>query len=286
MRPRTFFELVRVPNVFRAPADVLMGIAVGGAPFRPALVLLLLASACAYMGGMALNDFFDAPRDARERPTRPIPSGRIARVSAGVVGGALLAASLALAAAVDVVALGVASALVAAILLYDGVLKASVLGPPMMGACRFFNALLGVSTGTLDGGTVVPALLLFFYVLVLTLVSRFEVVGARALVPRLGAAGLGLATGAAVGWARTTGGTTVLGIGSAILLVAWLAPAFRAAIQEASPPRIIACIKVSVLGIILFDGIFVGAARGAGWLAVTLVLFVPAFVLGRTFASA
>jgi 4-hydroxybenzoate polyprenyltransferase len=175
---------------------------------------------------------------------------------------------------------------VVAILLYDGVLKATVLGPPMMGACRFFNALLGASTGTLDSGTVVPALLLFFYVLVLTLVSRFEVAGSRTLVPRLGAAGLGLVTVAAVGWASTTGGGTVLGVVSALLLVAWLAPAFRAAMQEASPPRIIACIKVSVLGIILFDGIFTGAARGAGWLVVTLLLFVPAFVLGRTFASA
>jgi 4-hydroxybenzoate polyprenyltransferase len=286
MRLRTFFELVRVPNVFTAPADVLMGIAVSGARFRPAFGLLLLASACAYMGGMALNDYFDAALDARERPSRPIPSGRLSRRSAGAVGFLLLAGSVALAATVDTVALTIAAALAASILLYDGVLKATALGPPMMGACRFFNVLLGVGTGMLDAATVAPALLLFCYVLVLTLVSRFEVVGARARVPRLGAAGLATVTAAAVGWALAVGRAPALGLVSALLLVVWLAPTFRAAMEEASPARVIACIKVSVLGIILFDGIFAGAARGAGWLVGTLALFVPAWVLGRTFASA
>jgi 4-hydroxybenzoate polyprenyltransferase len=284
MSLRVVLELVRVPNVFTAPADVLMGIAVAGAPLRPELALLLLASACAYMGGMALNDFFDAPLDASERPGRPIPSGRLARGAAGAIGGVLLAACLALALATGVVV--VASALVASILLYDGVLKATPLGPVVMGSCRFFNVLLGASTGMLDAGAVVPAVLLFLYVVVVTLVSRFEVVGARAAVPRLGAAGLAVLTAAAVGWALAAGHVPALGMLAALLLLAWLAPAFLAAMREASPGRIIACIKVSVLGIILFDAIFVGAARGAAWMAATLLLFVPAWVLGQTFGSA
>lgn len=286
MTLRVLLELVRVPNVFTAPADVLMGSAVAGAAVRPELGLLLLSSACAYMGGMALNDFFDASLDARERPARPIPSGRLSRRSAGTVGAVLLAACLGLALAVGVVALGVATALVASILLYDGVLKATPLGPVVMGACRFCNALLGASAGTLDAGSVLPAVLLFLYVVVLTLVSRFEVVGARAVVPRLGATGLGVVTAAAVTWALTMGRAPVPGILAALLLVVWLAPAFLAAMRDASPARIIACIKVSVLGIILFDAIFAGAARGAGWLVATLVLFVPAWVLGQNFGSA
>lgn len=286
MRLRTALELVRVPNVFTAPADVLMGIAVGGAPFRPGFLLLLLASACAYMGGMALNDFFDAALDARERPGRPIPSGRMSRRSAGTAGGVLLGACLALALPVGLVAFAVAGALVASILLYDGALKATPLGPPVMGACRFFNALLGASTGTLDAGSVAPALLLFLYVLVLTLVSRFEVVGARTMVPRRGAVGLGAVIAAAVGCAVAIGRAPALGIVAAVLLVAWLAPAFVAAMRQASPPHIIACIKTTVLGIILFDAIFAGAARGGAWLVATLALFVPAWVLGRSFGSA
>ena len=78
-RLRSLLELVRLPNVFTAPADVVMGMAVSGAPLSPANALLLLASASAYAGGMALNDAFDAPLDAVERPERPIPSGRLAR---------------------------------------------------------------------------------------------------------------------------------------------------------------------------------------------------------------
>ena len=41
---------------------------------------------CLYAAGMVLNDAFDAELDARERPERPIPSGRISRSRHGVLG--------------------------------------------------------------------------------------------------------------------------------------------------------------------------------------------------------
>src|SRR2546425_895448 len=70
----SLFELVRLPNIFTAPPDVAMGLAVSGAALTSSAATLLLASACAYAGGMALNDACDATLDARERPERPIPS--------------------------------------------------------------------------------------------------------------------------------------------------------------------------------------------------------------------
>ena len=64
-------------------ADILCGFLVGaaisgaGEPNWFVLPWLLLSSAGLYLGGMVLNDVFDARLDAVERPERPIPSGRV-----------------------------------------------------------------------------------------------------------------------------------------------------------------------------------------------------------------
>ncbi len=68
---RAYLELVRVPNVFTAMADILLGFLFthrGLEPFGP-FVLLLAASSMLYLSGMVLNDYFDREQDARERPT-------------------------------------------------------------------------------------------------------------------------------------------------------------------------------------------------------------------------
>ena len=95
-----YLQLVRLPNVFTALADVAMGFFVTQgivelASLEPVqivrLTLLCVASACLYLAGMALNDAFDADIDREERPERPIPSGRVslsgARTGIWSVGG-------------------------------------------------------------------------------------------------------------------------------------------------------------------------------------------------------
>src|SRR6476660_3397733 len=79
-RVRAYLELIRAPAVFTALADVMLGFFFAYRPtlFDPQLpptppwallVILLGASALLYTAGMALNDFFDAQVDARERPS-------------------------------------------------------------------------------------------------------------------------------------------------------------------------------------------------------------------------
>src|SRR5262249_43528728 len=141
--------------------------------------------------------------------------------------------------------------------------------------------------GTVAATSVAPAVVLFGYVLVLTLVSRFEVMAApaRGVNGAAGALSGVLATSAAIiltPWpARAAARVPV-----PARLALWLAPAVRAGIAEPSPPRIIGVVKACVLGIVLLDAAFVAAARGplAG-LAVATAL-VPAYLLGRRFASA
>ena len=60
-RIRTYFELIRFPNIFTAMADILAGTWIAGMVLNQSyfsqIILLMLASACIYASGIILNDF-------------------------------------------------------------------------------------------------------------------------------------------------------------------------------------------------------------------------------------
>src|SRR5262245_24632863 len=87
-----YARLFRLPNVFTALADVAMGyFFIERAIARLDVFLALLgASACLYTAGMVLNDVYDLEIDRRERPSRPLPSGRISATWAKWLGYELL----------------------------------------------------------------------------------------------------------------------------------------------------------------------------------------------------
>ena len=73
-----FLQLMRLPNVFTAMADVAMGylFVMGDADLANLWMLgvLLAASSLLYVGGVVMNDVVDRELDAIERPARPLPS--------------------------------------------------------------------------------------------------------------------------------------------------------------------------------------------------------------------
>src|SRR5882724_6515397 len=156
-----YAQLVPLPNVFPAMADILLTGAATEAILDHfgSFVCVLVSSSLLYMGGMVWNDWFDVKQDRRERPGRPIPSGRVTEANAALLGAILIIAGLIMAAAADLVdgrgwsSLTIAATLVAAIFLYDGILKRTWAGPYAMGSCRFFNVLLGLSAA---GETISP----------------------------------------------------------------------------------------------------------------------------------
>lgn len=149
-----YATLLRVSNAPTALADVWMGMAVASEGLEPLGVWLCVsvASLGLYLGGMALNDWFDAELDSSERPERPIPSGRVSRAKAGWIGFGLLIVGVAAASVAAwlvrsptpaIVALLLAGAVVA----YDGALKGTAWGPVALGLCRALNGLLGMAAG-------------------------------------------------------------------------------------------------------------------------------------------
>jgi 4-hydroxybenzoate polyprenyltransferase len=154
-----YAQLLRLPNVFTAFADICLGAAATGliADAPGAFAFALAASGCLYCAGMVLNDYFDRFDDAKTRPYRPIPSGRVSPRIALLIGGILIIAGAYFAVfannAQDTTGYPnatmspplAAGLLIVAILLYNAYLKRTPLGPLGMGACRFLNVLLGVS---------------------------------------------------------------------------------------------------------------------------------------------
>ncbi len=140
-----WLRLGRVSNLPTVWTNAMAGAAVaGGEPWSPVTFLTGLALSFLYVGGMYLNDAFDAAIDARERPGRPIPAGEVAPETVFALGFVLLllglmalAAALALPPADSGLAATVAGVgLAGAIVLYDWRHKGNPLSPLLMGLCR------------------------------------------------------------------------------------------------------------------------------------------------------
>lgn len=135
----TALRLGRASNVPTVWTNVAAGMALS-APWLPNRLLTLLAVAVSlsYVGGMYLNDAFDAGWDARNRPDRPIPAGHVRRGTVFAAGFGMLAAGALLVALATGTGPAFLAALVLAalILIYDAFHKANPLSPLVMAACR------------------------------------------------------------------------------------------------------------------------------------------------------
>lgn len=278
-----YLQLVRAPAVFTALSNILAAqlLAGQGRPDWAALALLGPASMALYSAGMVLNDCFDLEEDRRERPSRPLPSGRIALPSAWRLGWGLLAAGVLLAGLVGFAQLAIALLLALAVLAYDGWAKHTRLGPAAMGACRYLNWLLGLSTAGLGAAGFALALPVFLYVLALTALSAEET---RARERRaVFACGLGLLACAGSVGGLHLGGVlphhwTLAPLAAALAYLGWR---LREVLREYTPASIQAAMKTLILGIIPLDALL--AFSGGPWWGGVLVaaLLVPGRLLGR-----
>lgn len=179
--PGDLAELVRLPAVLSIPGDAWNGAAATGSRRGWAMPV---ASALIYLGGMALNDWADRDLDARERPERPIPSGRVSPAAALRLGVGLVAGGVGVAGAVGGRrSLAVAVPLAGAVLAYDTVAKDTGAGPPTMALCRALDVLLGAADGDLVRALPAAAIV-GAHTVTVTTVSQHEVHGAAPEVPR------------------------------------------------------------------------------------------------------
>jgi 4-hydroxybenzoate polyprenyltransferase len=290
---RAYAQLVRLPNVFTALADISLGILLLRTTTEkmPWLgsIALLLTSACLYSAGMAWNDFFDIEQDRRERPFRPLPSGRITRVRAAQVGAGLMICGLIMAIMAGTgfgKAFWVTLLLVTAILAYDGWLKKTFLGPVGMGLCRFLNILLGLS---LIETAALPWSERFYlagivgtYIIGVTWFARTEARQSNrpslimAALVMLSALGIALAAPVCVQAAQPSWvfPYLLLGLGFFVGI-----PVVRA-LEEPTPKRVQPAVKSAIVGLIILDAALATGLVGAVGL-VLLLWLLPTLYLGR-----
>lgn len=239
--------LVRAPAALSVPGDSLAGAAAAGWPFGRRSVALAASSVCLYWAGMALNDYADRELDRVERPERPIPSGRVSPGFALGLASGLTAAGVGLAGLVGGrAALRVAFPLAATVWAYDLALKSGPAGPVAMAAARTLDVLLGAGGAR---AALPAALTVGAHTLGITVLSRGEVHGADARVPRAALAGTLAITGAAVLGGRRPGAFARLAsVSLATGYAASVGSAQSAAAQDPSSGTVRRAVGAGILG--------------------------------------
>lgn len=264
IRPRAALILGRVSNLPTVLSNAMAGIALAGigvadgaaieSVARAAVVLALF-----YVGGMYLNDAFDAKIDARERPGRPIPKGDASLGAVFAAGLILIALGIALASLSGLEAGLCGGLLAGAILLYDALHKRTAAAPAIMGLCRLLSYVTAAAIA--GGGALAPWMLLgagglFCHVVGLTFAARQEAYDRLDTAWPLGVLAVPLA------------GALWVALGNLAALVLWAALAAATGwalhrLFRRAPGDVPRAVAVLIAAIALYDAVLIAAA-GSG----------------------
>jgi 4-hydroxybenzoate polyprenyltransferase len=250
---RDWLQLARISNTPTVVSNSVAGaMLVAASPEAGTVAVVSVAMAFFYTAGMVLNDVMDIDVDRRERPERPLPSGRISA-------GAALFAAIGLF-AVGEVMLGalawepalVGLALVALIVLYDAWHKGNAVSPVLMGGCRalvYVIAGLAVSD-SLPWELWAGAGMLLLYIVGLTQVAKAEATGRSSAWPTAAV------LAPVVFWAFLL---PPLGFVLLAAFAAWVLWALRMVRAK----RIGPAVGAMIAGVSLFDAVAVASADGS-----------------------
>jgi hypothetical protein len=174
---RAHLALARISNTPTVVSNVLAG-AVLAAPLvlDRTILLLVIAMALFYTAGMYLNDIFDYEIDVRDRPERPLPSGRVGITVAWMLVIAMAGLGLVLLATVSAASFISGVVLVGLIAVYDFWHKGNPIGPLLMAGTRvlvYVTAFTAYSTDvTME--FVLWCIVMLAYVAGLTSIAKTE----------------------------------------------------------------------------------------------------------------
>lgn len=284
MIAKAYAQLVRLPNVFTVWADVLMAWCLLPAHARlpvPVLLGTIVASTAFYWGGMVLNDVADEVEDRRERPHRPIPSGRVSSRRAKGLGWGLLTIGLVL--SLFLSSFGpnfwIGPLLAAAILGYNFWAKATMFGPLLLAFCRGLNVLLlAASLPELPPPLVLAAGMVATYTLGVSIFARSEATQSRVETLLVGAAFMHVSMALVGGLALLN--RTWLAACWLLSYLGMVAPWQWLALRRLDSHSVQMAVKASILGLIGLDAVLASAYIVPAGLAI-LALLPPALLLGR-----
>lgn len=285
---KTALDLGRVSNLPTVWTNAVAGMVLAGSSATDwRLAVVLLSMTAAYTGGMFLNDAFDADIDARERPERPIPSGKVSSRSVFFWGYSMLALSLVL---IVICAVGndgggwpaIVSiiALCLAITLYNAWHKGNTFGPLIMGSCRmlvYTTAGLAL-TDQPDKILYLGASISLCYLIGLTYTAKQENLGVVSNMWPL----LFLLT--PILFALYSLSAQTLVILPLVLLSIWLLVVMRYLIrrQAGDIPRAVVSM---IAGISLMDALFIASTGNIQWMLLCILGFLATLRLQKWIAG-
>lgn len=173
---RSLLILGRVSNLPTVWSNCLAGWWLGGGGNLAKLPFLFVGVTLLYVGGMFLNDAFDADFDRQHRKERPIPSGAVPAQLVWRWGFVMLLLGNALLFAAGLTAGILGAVLALNILLYDAIHKLVTFAPIIMGGCRLWVYVIAAATGVdgVTGHAMWGGVALGVYVVGLSFVARRE----------------------------------------------------------------------------------------------------------------
>jgi len=178
MSLRTYLQLVRFPGIFTVFSNVLLGFFVVQQITYDwvSLVFLLGTSSFLFFAGMIFNDFFDFNIDKKQRPERPLPSGKISKNNALIMGLCFLVSANIFSALVGFPSLLVSLGMTGFILLYNVKLKnIPIMGILNLSVIRFFNVILGTTIVAISIDVIQIALPVAILVAGISILAKSEV---------------------------------------------------------------------------------------------------------------
>ena len=174
---KSYLQLVRIPGIFTAFTNILLGFFVVQETTIEwfALGPLLATSGFLFLAGMALNDYFDYSTDKKERPERPLPSGKIAKKAALYCGIVFLVAANLFSLMVGLESFLVSVIMTVLILSYDIKSKnIRVVGILNLSSIRFFNVILGSTAVTFNPEIIKFAIPIAIFVAGISILAKTE----------------------------------------------------------------------------------------------------------------
>ncbi|MGX1639195.1 UbiA-like protein EboC [Sphingobacterium sp. NPDC055431] len=286
---KPWIQIIRPSNVLTAISDVLAGVALAclflqqDLPQVNPLIWITISSMCLYTGGIVFNDVFDAALDKVERPERPIPSGRIKKSAASILGTLAFAIGCFLAFQVNMAAFYISLAIVLMCLLYNGQAKHHFLaGPIVMGGCRGLNLLLGMAVLPDSLSYWYIAIIPIIYIASVTNISRGEVYGSNktALLVSIGLYSIVILTLLYF----TYSSKNYLALVFILLFSLMIGSPVSKALKTLQPQDVRKAVKFGVLALILMNASWI-AISGHWLLALAVCAILPVSIfLAKKFA--
>ena len=289
---RQYLLLIRLPNTFTAPSNILTGyFAIIAVAYSQGLqlLILILSSVLIYIAGTVFNDYFDIEIDLKERPYRPLPAGTITKQKAFAIAVVSLVSAIILAFAVSWSSFVISVILSATVISYDYRLKNTVAGPITMGAARFLNVILGASpalfvllaNNNLIIRIIFVSLSVFLYVLAISLLSRKEIGAILTRRTIVGSFLIVFGVIASITFAGFLGIFKMEFFVNLVLFAGIIIITFIQTMSHNSTVAIQKAVKNMVISIIILDSVFITGSIGLQYGLATLLLIIPSIVLSR-----